>query len=334
VTLRTVLVVVLALVFGGSAAVGINALRNQESGPPTETVPILVAAAVPSFTLLTADMVQARDFPKAFVPPDAPMRIEDALDRAVLNPLVKGEVVANTKLAPRGAGRGMAAKLRKGMRAFTIQTPTVEAGVAGFILPGSKVDVLLTLDGRGDQDPTGGGSTITLLQNVEILAVEQRVVAPAESKVDLKDLKSVTLAVTPQEAARLTLGQNKGKLCLSLRPLNDDSQTVTRPVHVSQLLGELPGAQPKEAPRPQPADPPAPVRIRTIRGTNEGEVVFAPPATAARPSAPVARPSRPAAQPDVQEILRKAMQAAEEWRKAMQGVTLPHPCSCPREGRP
>jgi pilus assembly protein CpaB len=289
--------VILALVFGGSAAIGISSLRNQEPAQPppkVETVSVLVAAHdIPSFTLVTPEMIEARDFPKDLVPADALSRNDDALDRAVLNPIVKGEVILGGKLAPRGAGRGMAAKLKKGMRAFTINTPTVEAGVAGFILPGSKVDVLVTIDGQGNQDH----STVTLLQNVEILAVEQRVVAPAESKVDINQVKSVTVEVTPQEAARLTLGQTKGKLALSLRPLNDDTTALTRPVHISQLLGEMPRERPKEASRPVIVEPPPPLRIRTARGTFEGTIFFpnsAPPVAKAEGAPPAKAEGTPA----------------------------------------
>jgi len=183
---RSILIVILALVFGASAAVGVNALRNQEqpaAPAPPETVPVLVAALdIPTFAGIAPEMVKSYDCPKDLVPVDAITRIEDAQDRAVLNPMVKGEFLLNAKLAPRGVGRGMATKITKGMRAFTIHTPSMEAGVAGFILPGNKVDVLLTLEGRTENDPSGGGTTVALLQNVEILAIEQLVVAPAEAR--------------------------------------------------------------------------------------------------------------------------------------------------------
>src|SRR5262249_49419630 len=158
------------------------------AAPRAETVPVVVAAVdVPPFAALTSEMVKTRDCPRDLVPGGALTKVEDALDRCALQPLVKGETLLDPKLAPRAPGRGMAARIPKGMRAYTIHTPTVEAGVAGFILPGNRVDVLLTMEGRGDKDPTGGGSTVNLIQNVEVLAIEQRVVAPAESKVDLKE---------------------------------------------------------------------------------------------------------------------------------------------------
>jgi pilus assembly protein CpaB len=276
VTPRTILVVVLALVFGLSAAVGISSLRNQApAAPPPVTVPVLVAAAdIPPFAAITPDMVKIQDWPKDLAPHDALRDPKDAQDRPVINPLVKGEPVLDGKLAPAGTPRGMVTKVPKGMRAFTIHTPTVEAGVAGFILPGNKVDVLLTLNG-GEKDTTGGGSAGILLQDIQVLAVEQKVVAPAENKVDPKELKSVTLLVTPQEAARLTLAQHVGKLCLSLRRYDDADRAVTKPVHVNQLLtGEMPREKPAEPAKPEPPERPAPVKIRTLRGTQEGGVLF------------------------------------------------------------
>ena len=276
-SVRTILVIALALIFGCSAAVGIANLRSLS--PTTETVPILLAAVdIPSFGLIHVDMVKTYDCPKDLLPPGAITKIEDALDRCVLNPLVKGEILIEGKLAPRGAGRGMAAVIPEGMRAYTIHTPTVEAGVAGFILPGNHIDVLLTMEARGDRDQTGGGSTITLLQRVLVLAIEQRVVAPAESKVDPTQVKSVTLLVTPRAAAKLNLGQSKGKLHLSLRNLTDKDDALTRPVFATELWGEK---QP-ETPKPEqlakptleaaPPAPPPPQVIRTLRGTQEGAV--------------------------------------------------------------
>src|SRR5262249_8417595 len=182
---------------------------------PPETVPVVVAAAdVPRFAALSAEMLTTREFPKDMAPPGSLSRVEDAVDRVCLGQLVRDEPVLNAKLAARGAGRGIAPGIADGMRAFTIQTPNVASGVAGFILPGNKVDVLLHVPGNGGNGPNGGGITTTLLQNVEILAVDQRVDAPADNKVDANLLRSVTLLVRPDQALKLDLGQNKGTLHL------------------------------------------------------------------------------------------------------------------------
>jgi pilus assembly protein CpaB len=207
------------------------------------------------------------------------------------------------------------------MRAFTIHTPSIASGVAGFVLPGNKVDVLLTIaDLSGDTQsavfplatpsplgrntglrPTGGGSTTTLLQNVEILAVDQKIQAPAENKVDTNQLRSVTLLVTPQQANMLDLGQNKGTLHLALRNMDDRADSRTHPATLADLqfhqeppwdqramavLAALGKALAQRKPEPPPAaappkapDPPPTVFVRTVRGNREGGVIIQLPET-------------------------------------------------------
>jgi pilus assembly protein CpaB len=169
----------------------------------------------------------------------------------------------------------MAWLIPRGMRAFTITTANVTAGVAGFILPGNKVDVLLTVSSGGANDTTGGGNTTTLLQNVEILAVDQKIEAPVDNKVNASELHSVTLLVTPEQAAKLDLGQNKGTLHLTLRNPEDNVAAKVRPATVNdiQFLHEQ-----QAAPAPQATVAPKKY-IRTIRGTNEGGVALTPPGT-------------------------------------------------------
>jgi pilus assembly protein CpaB len=223
VSARTILVVFLALACGGSAVVGLNTLRQ---GVPSEksddTVTVVEAATdIGPYTTLSAGLVTTREYPKDRIPPGAITKVEDVQDRVCLSRLIKGEALLEGKLTARGAGRGLASAIDDGERVFTITT-NLASGVAGFILPGYKVDVLLTVSGGGGlDDPTGGGSTTTLLQNVEILAVDQQVVAPAENRVNAQELRSVTLRVTPDQAAKLALAQSKGTLHLSLRSPKD-----------------------------------------------------------------------------------------------------------------
>jgi len=274
---RSVLIVLLALVFGGAAALGITVMRRPEPPPPPpqiETVPVVVAATdVARFTTISSDHLRVKQLPKDAVPPNALTRIEDAAGRVTLVPLYYDEPVLDVKLASHGAGRGMAPGIEKGKRAFTIQTPNVASGVAGFILPGNKVDVLLTVSGNGANDPSGGGLTVTLLQDVEILAVDQRVEAPADNKVDANQLRSVTLLVTPNEAAKLDLGQNKGTLHLSLRNPEDTVRAPTRKATLVEigLLEEKPVEPDKSA--GEPSLPPPPLEILAVRGTQQ-EVIY------------------------------------------------------------
>jgi pilus assembly protein CpaB len=303
---RTLLVVLLALVFGGSAAVGVNSLVTNPPGAKGEVVPVVVAAVdIPRGGMITAEQLKTRELPKDAAPAGSISKVEDVIERTVSIPLMKDDPVLPNKLAPKGSGRGMSALIPKGMRAFTIHTPNVASGVAGFVLPGNKVDVLLTVGDlglnnqpaslAGTETPrvrqTGGGSTTTMLQNVEILAVDQKIEAPAENKMDAKELRSVTLLVTPQQANLLDLGQSRGTLHLALRNFEDSQDARTKPATIYDLqlhqeppwderaksvleaLGKL-LAQRQAAARPKANEPPPGKFIRTLRGVREGGVII------------------------------------------------------------
>jgi pilus assembly protein CpaB len=245
-SIRTVAIVFLALTCGVSAIYLFA--RPAPAAPQTETVPVLVAAVdIQPLTVLTADHVKTRDFPKDMAPEGAMSNVDDVLGRPVLSSLVKGETLFGPKLASRGAGLGLSSRIPKGKRAFTITMPSVQDGVAGFVLPGNHVDVLMTSDGRVSTDAklNGVASTVVLLQNMEVLAVEQKLEAPSENRVDPNQLKSVTFLVTPLQASKLQLGQSKGKLSLTLRNVEDKEAVSAVPVYLSELYGETPREEPK-----------------------------------------------------------------------------------------
>jgi pilus assembly protein CpaB len=274
------LIVALALVSGISAAFGVQfLLDNPVSGPERETVPVVVAAVdISRGTTLTEDLVKTRSFPKEVVPSGSAARPEEILGRVASTDLVKDEAVLDGKMAPKGSGRGLAALTREGMRAVTVLTPNVAAGVAGFILPGNRVDVLLTVKGQGFNDPSGGAITTRLLQNVEIIAVDQRLSAPAENKVDSSQLRSVTLLVATKQDALLALAQTMGTLHLALRNSGDQADADTPPVALSDLriLQEKPAEKPKEKAAPARPARPRPIRIRILRGTQESVITIHP----------------------------------------------------------
>ena len=200
--------------------------------------PFVVAVVdLPRWASITPEAVKIKEFPRDLVPPDALSKVEDAVNRVIFVPLTKDDWVLESNLAPKGAGRGLSALIPPGMRAYTVKVPDVAQGVAGFILPGNRVDVLLSLGEISGTHETGGGSTITLLQNVEILAVDQKMDAPSDNKVDTKDLRSVTLLVTPQQANLLDLGQNKGMLHLALRNRQDNEAAQTKPATPKDAAG-------------------------------------------------------------------------------------------------
>ena len=275
-SVRSLLMVALALILGGSAAVGVNSFMQRMSGPKSAVVPVPVVVPVvvavvdlPRGASITPEAVKIKEFPRDLVPAGALSKLEDAVNRGIFVPLTKDEPVLESKLAPKGAGRGLSALIPSGMRAYSVKVPDVAQGVAGFILPGNRVDVLLSLGEISGTNETGGGSTTTLLQNVEILAVDQKMDAPSNNKVDTKELRSVTLLVTPQQANLLDLGQNKGMLHLALRNREDNEDAQTRPATLIGLRPPVPPPLPK-APEP----PPPTVKIRTIRGVHESAVLI------------------------------------------------------------
>lgn len=297
--LRTLIVLLLAVICGGSAAMGVVMMKSRMRPIDAETISVVVATReIPRGQMIVEEMVAIQQRAVDHLPPTALGELEAVVGRTALSPIMKGEPVLNARLADRQAGRGLAALIPEGKRAYTIQTSRVASNVAGFVMPGNRVDVLLTLRG-GSDDETGGGSSTTLLQAVEILAVDERLVAPSENHVDPQQLRSVTLMVTPDQASLLDLGQNMGTLTLSLRNLEDMAEAKTEPATIHELrytqrepvdkgpsiLGRVTNAiaaAAAAAPRveamrptiPEVDDEPQYQEIRTLRGRHAGRVLI------------------------------------------------------------
>lgn len=242
---RTILVAAFAVVFGVISAVGAFISQRQSSGAEAMVEVVTAADDLPWGTILTEQLVKLSRFPKDSVPAGALTEIALVTGRTTRDTLSKGQMLLQNRLTEAGAGRGLPPLIPKGMRAVSIQTPTVSSGVTGFVVPGNKVDVVLTMHGQGTDDVSGGGRTITLLQNVSVLAVDQNIEAPTENKMDLKEMRTVTLVVTPKQAQELDLGQNKGILRLTLRnPLDEDIADVPQ-VTITSLT--MPGRDPLDS---------------------------------------------------------------------------------------
>jgi pilus assembly protein CpaB len=233
----------IAIVLGLLAVMVMNR-RIAGSKVAIPTVEVLVAKVNLARGIeLTPDMVELKQVALELVGAGSLKKTEDAIERAVLAPIAKGEIVLENRLGPKGAN-GLAVQITEGMRAFTIETPKLSTGVGGMIQPGNHVDVILTITDTSrteNSDFTGGGSSTVLLQNIEVLAVDRQTDTPdasgksAKSTKDSKDTKSVTLLVTPEQSAQLTLGQTKGTLFLSLRHPNDDDYAKTRPATLKDM---------------------------------------------------------------------------------------------------
>jgi pilus assembly protein CpaB len=242
---RSLFAVILALVSGGTAAVGVSAyIKNQAAmGVNQEMSKVVVAAVdVPRGMVIKPEHVKLQEIPKNLVHPRAITDLKNVIEHTAVTPLIKDEYVLDGKLVQ--GPPGLAQVVQEGMRAMTIQTPSVAAGVAGFVLPGNHVDVLLTFSGDNNVK-----STATLLQNLKVMAVDDRDEPTRGTKIDINQLRSVTLEVTPEQSQLLQLAQSTGVLHLSLRNPKDINDATSSPVKVTDLpIPQLIPAKPAEVP--------------------------------------------------------------------------------------
>jgi pilus assembly protein CpaB len=264
---RTFFVGILALVCGVSASVGVNRLRqtNMKAKPVTVVVPV-TKVAIKRGDEIRESMLTARHWPKELVPPGALLKKEDIVGKIAQVPFVKDEPIYSGKI---GDSLRFSGRVKDGMRASTILTPNDSSFVAGLVEVDDKVDVLFT--DNTDKEQTGGGSTTVLMPNIEILAIGQ-IIDPEEShQKDGKRMRSVTLAVTPDQSQKLVLAQEMGTLHLALRSEKDKSTAVLPPVTVKELRAGY--SQPtiipvaaEEAAEPVAPKQPNKISVRVIRG--------------------------------------------------------------------
>jgi len=240
VSLRTLLVVTLALVCGGAAALGVKAFVRNQPGPsiPMETVQVVFAAGdISRLASLASEHLVVRDVPKDSVPKGALLKLEDAVGRVALAPVAKNDYILEQLLSRPGAGRGAAAAIPRGMRAFMIPTAKLAGAASGFLQPGDRVDVLLHVKPIANQIAVE--TTKVLLSRIEVFAVDQTLEpANGETKVNVKELRSVTLLVTPPQAVQLTSGMAEGVLQLTLRNADDENTLALPPAPASKEIAK------------------------------------------------------------------------------------------------
>jgi pilus assembly protein CpaB len=179
------------------------------------------------------------------------------IGRGVIFPILANEPLVDSRLALRGAGAGLAALIPQGMRAVAIRVNEI-VGVAGFVVPGMRVDVLIS--GNPPGAAAQGGMTKTLLQNVEVLSAGQNFQKDAEGKPI--SVPVVNLLVTPEQAEMLSLASSQTSIQLVLRNPLDKEIAKTSGSAIAQLFH--PGTLPEPEAKPGPVARGRPVaRIRT-----------------------------------------------------------------------
>ena len=266
---RAYVMISLSLVMGMVAAwMASNWIQGTVESQNAEMEMASVVAAdlaIPFGTKVEARHLKVLEMPAEYVPDGSFSNVEEVVDSVAVQPIVAGEILMKARFAHADDGSTLAPLITEKMRAVTVRVDDV-IGVAGFLLPGNKVDVLSS---RLQQNQRAVSETI--LRNIKVLAVDQTAAAEKNEPVIVR---AVTLEVSPDDAETLVKAREEGSIQLTLRnPLDDEEEVVAE---------ETPPPAPVAEPAPQPAAPapaprrvaPAPTRsfpVTIIRGTAVSE---------------------------------------------------------------
>lgn len=230
---RGIILLVLAMALGLTATLATRSFL-QKSGPKEiETLPVATTRLeVPIGTALTERHLKTVAWPKDHMPEGAISDLSKVRGRVVRRPLAAGEPVLELSLLPEGSDGGLPAVIEDKRRAVSVKVDPV-IGVAGFVEPGSHVDVLVTLR-RIDSKPPLPYSKI-VLQDIPVLAIDQKLEEAENGDPELVSV--VTLEVNPEQSEKLIYAAHEGKLQLALRSAADKEVVKTKPVGVADLLG-------------------------------------------------------------------------------------------------
>ena len=261
---RILIALVLALFVSGLCTWIVS---RKLSAPPASPRPVDVTYVAPSRDLQAGEVLGADNTELVAWPGTLPIdgafaRSSDVIGRVVLFPLAKSQPILDRDLSAAGSGTGLASKIPDGMRAIALRSDEI-VGVAGFLVPGSHLDVLVTYRSDRSPDPL----TATVLQNAVVLAAGHQMEPDPNGKIT--DATVVTLLLTPEESQRAVLASNQGAIHFVLRNGGDASVSTDAPTLLSQLAGTSQVVATHSIATPRvPAIPTAPKRheIETILG--------------------------------------------------------------------
>jgi pilus assembly protein CpaB len=257
-----VLAVVVALLFSSYVY---RTLKRVSVVKATVTDHIVVAyQPLQLGTRVNSNNLRLIDWPADEPVPGMFRRIEDCAGRALITPVAENEPILENKLAPREAGAGLPATIPEGMRALSVAVNDV-VGVAGFVIPGTMVDVLVTgpISGSSQQN----NITRTILENVRVLAAGQKVEQDRDGKP--QTVPVITLLVSPEDADKLTMASTEGKIQLALRNTIDTRAADPPPVLQAALFAGPAAAPVRSAGHRAAPAPPAPYVVEVITGTKK-----------------------------------------------------------------
>jgi len=262
----------LALAVGLLVSYGVyNRLRTSAGAIPPGVEVLVASKDIQVGAKLDESDIRLLSFPKTNIPPGAFTSKSQVVNRGVVLPIGVGEFILPSKLAAERAGAGLPSLIPQGMRAVSVRVNDV-VSVAGFVQPGTRVDVLSTGSSGAERQ------TMTVLENVAVIAVGKSL--DRSTAGESQNAPVITLLVSPDDAQKLALVSQEGRIQLALRNPLDTRKGGMGATRASSLY---PGATPAVTePKPKihkaavkvPVGPPPPYTIEMIRGSKRDETKF------------------------------------------------------------
>ena len=252
---RAFIVLVLAVTVGGALAFGTYNYVQRQPPPAAKMATQSVVVAATDLDIgaeLKAEDLRVVEWPESAMPAGVFHKSDELVGRGLILPVIQNEPFLPMKVASKDAGAGLPPIIPNGMRALSVRVNDV-IGVAGYVLPGTRVDVLATVNPGQQQTEI---TSKVIMTNVQVLAAGTKIERDEKNKPT--SVAVVTLLVDPDQAERLTLASTEGKIQLALRNPLDKSTPETRGVRTAGLLGSVLPARPALVARNKTGAPGAP----------------------------------------------------------------------------
>lgn len=261
------------VIAAGCSYIVFRLVGNRLSGARQTTTHVIAAAKDVKLGAVLRDADLTTIEISGTLPKGAILRKEDAIGRGVISNLYMGEPILENRLAAPGSGGGLAATIPQGMRAAAVKVNEV-VGVAGFVTPGMRVDVLITGNPPGATNSSQGSLVRTLLQNIEVLSAGTDIQRDAEGKP--LQVQVVNLLVTPTQAEILSLASNETHIQLVLRnpldtKLDKPPGTATAQLFSDAVLPKAAVPVRQAAPKPPPSHV---YLVEVFNGSKKSETKF------------------------------------------------------------
>lgn len=273
---RTLLVVALAIMLASLASFGVyRAVLNipVREVPIAKTFTVVAARPVPVGTMLAAEDLKVVPWPTDSQIPGGFGKPDEVVGRGAIEALSVNEPVTESKLAPRASGAGLPPMIPAGMRAMSVRVNDI-VGVAGFVVPGTHVDVIVTAHAQNDT------MSRIVLNDIQVLTAGTRL---EQQKKDNQPIQTsvVTLLLAPPDAERLALATQDGTVMLALRNPLDTDPAKTSGARLAALMSspdpapvrQVLSGKPKMVTPPPPPEP-KPYTIEVIRGAKRSEEII------------------------------------------------------------